>query len=216
MANKGDLLLKLKYNFKIKRFKCNDLLLINLELWQIPWHSALNCKFRFYDWIPRFRLRFLHRGNHRALLMFYHGLCHHFKHYRFTCFYWLHGLSHQFGKTTQHIVCHIISIKYLILKTHTRKLNGKCIINVSLQYFPIPYICFVAFGTTVYRLVWSEFWWSISLFFPSVCSSQMLKLQMYSFRFLLFLSSHWTCDFCPKFVNQIILFSWQQLINSNF
>ncbi len=29
-------------------FKCNDLLLINSsKLWQIPWHSALNCKFRF-------------------------------------------------------------------------------------------------------------------------------------------------------------------------
>ncbi len=49
-------------------FKCNDLLLTNSsKLWQIPWHSALNCKFRFYDWIPRFRPRFLHRGNHRAL-----------------------------------------------------------------------------------------------------------------------------------------------------
>ncbi len=49
-------------------FKCNDLLLINSsKLWQIPWHSVLNCKFRFYDWIPRFRPRFLHRGNHRAL-----------------------------------------------------------------------------------------------------------------------------------------------------
>ncbi len=49
-------------------FKCNNLLLINSsKLWQIPWHSALNCKFHFYDWIPRFRPRFLHRGNHRAL-----------------------------------------------------------------------------------------------------------------------------------------------------
>ncbi len=27
----------------------------------------LNCKFRFYNWIPGFRLRFLHRGNHRAV-----------------------------------------------------------------------------------------------------------------------------------------------------
>ncbi len=34
---------------------------------KIPWHSALNCKFRFYDWIPRFRPCFLHRRNHRAL-----------------------------------------------------------------------------------------------------------------------------------------------------
>ncbi len=51
-------------------FKCNDLLLINSsKLWQIPWHSALNCKFRFYDWIPRFRPCFLHRGNHRALII---------------------------------------------------------------------------------------------------------------------------------------------------
>ncbi len=52
-------------------FKCNDLLLINSsKLWQIPWHSALNCKFRFYVWIPRFSPRFLHRGNHRALIRF--------------------------------------------------------------------------------------------------------------------------------------------------
>ncbi len=49
---------------------CYDLLLINSsKLWQIPWHSALNCQFRFYDWIPRFRPRFLHRGNHRALII---------------------------------------------------------------------------------------------------------------------------------------------------
>ncbi len=49
-------------------FKCNDLLLINSsKLWQIPWHSVLNCKFRFYNWIPRFRPRFMHRGNHRAV-----------------------------------------------------------------------------------------------------------------------------------------------------
>ncbi len=50
-------------------FKCPDLLLINSsKLWHIPWHSTLNCKFRFYDWIPRFRPRFLHCGNHRALV----------------------------------------------------------------------------------------------------------------------------------------------------
>ncbi len=49
-------------------FKCNYLLLINSsKLWQIPWHSVLNYKFCFYNWIPRFRPRFLHRGNHRAV-----------------------------------------------------------------------------------------------------------------------------------------------------
>ncbi len=37
-------------------FKCNDLLSITLsKLWQSLWHSALNCKFRFYDWIAWFR-----------------------------------------------------------------------------------------------------------------------------------------------------------------
>ncbi len=52
-------------------FKCNDLLLINSsKLWHISWHSTLNCKFRCYDWILRFRPRFLHRGNHRALHYF--------------------------------------------------------------------------------------------------------------------------------------------------
>ncbi len=38
--------------------KRNDLHLINSsKLWQIPWHSASNCKFRFYVWIPRFQHR---------------------------------------------------------------------------------------------------------------------------------------------------------------
>ncbi len=37
------------------------------KLWLIPWHSVLNCKFRFYHWIPRFCPCFLHRGNHRAV-----------------------------------------------------------------------------------------------------------------------------------------------------
>ncbi len=50
------------------RFKYNYLLLINSsKLWQIPWHSVLNCKFRFYDWISRFHPRFLHRRNHKAV-----------------------------------------------------------------------------------------------------------------------------------------------------
>ncbi len=47
---------------------CKDLLLINSsKLRQIPWHSVLNCKYVFYNWIPRFHPRFLHRGNHRAV-----------------------------------------------------------------------------------------------------------------------------------------------------
>ncbi len=47
-------------------FKYTDLLLIySSKIWQISWHSALNSKFRFYDWIPRFHPRFPHRWIHR-------------------------------------------------------------------------------------------------------------------------------------------------------
>ncbi len=47
-------------------FKYTDLLLIySSKIWQIPWHSALNSEFSFYDWIPRFHLRFPHRWIHR-------------------------------------------------------------------------------------------------------------------------------------------------------
>ncbi len=51
-------------------FKYNDLFLINSsKLWHLLWHSVLKCKFCFYDWILQFHLRFLHCGNHRALVV---------------------------------------------------------------------------------------------------------------------------------------------------
>ncbi len=37
------------------------------KIWH-PWHYVLYIQFWFYDWIPWFYLRFLHHGNHRALL----------------------------------------------------------------------------------------------------------------------------------------------------